>query len=512
MSKIKNYLIPIILGFLTACLTILPVLVDDLSGVFFNFEPDIVYVANAISYTQTHQIKYNGHPATPTIWLISQSFLPLRFYAKFIAHVPFVRWTILNQSFLYLYERILQAIILGLATTLFLSVIKKATRSKLSVLFAWTALFTFRPFLYLGSVIASEATSFLILSVWFWIFSLFIVKQKQSYLALLSFLAGLATANKFTNLFYIVISLGLVITTTSSVKLTFRKISKGGILTSLGFIFGTWPIRHSYPSLFKWVARLATTSSLHGAGNSSLFDFPVYLNSAKTLLFKETWPAIISLIFFLFLFYKLSRRQIKIFSPLTIASISSLLGILIFAKYPLSHYQLPNYILIIFVFCLLLKSVKQQLILIIMVTILFFGVKQNLTVHYDRLSTDISGTINMEKHILQNPSKTATLWEFGSVRDYTLIHSRDWIGGVYSDELHQLRPDLLSLTTDLKYVKTTTNKLLPVFQICWDKLYIQQAVVPNFTKLYPNQPLEISLINNSQPRNMALIKSDHCLR
>jgi len=129
MFKNNFKFLPIILGILTAFIAILPIISSSSLGIFYNFEPDIVYTANAISYTNAHNIRYIDHPATPTIWLIAKSFIPLRIYAKYIDHTPFIEWTIVNQRFLYLYGRLFQAFLLGSAMTIFLLVVKKISKS-----------------------------------------------------------------------------------------------------------------------------------------------------------------------------------------------------------------------------------------------------------------------------------------------------------------------------------------------------------------------------------------------
>ena len=516
MLKNKLKFLPIILGIITAIISILPIISSSPLGIFYNFEPDIVYTANAISYTNAHNIRYIDHPATPTIWLIAKSFIPLRLYAKYIDHTPFIEWTILNQPFLYQYGRLFQALLLASATTIFLLAIKKVTSSSKLVFLAWLALLTFGHFPYIGSTIASEGLSFLILSLWFMVFTGFLKNHNRNLLLILGFLAGLSIANKFTNLFYAVTSCALVLSISKPTLKTIRQGFITGLFVIAGFIFGTWPIKHSYRGgLFNWVIQLATHSGLHGVGDQAIFSLSTYLQSAKLLFRSEFYPTLIILTTISILIFKLISRKIKINSPSTVLSISMLAGVLIFAKYPLSHYQLPNFYGLIFTACILTSSFKKTHLLYLAFPVLIFAGSKNVQSYYSGLSSSIAGTINFENYLLDHPAKAATVWEFASVKDYTLIHTRDWMMDdiIYSDALRKLRPDLLELSgKNFSQVKIAYNEFKPLYDVCWDKLYIQQVNLPAFLDSHPEDFLKVSILNNTGPRQMALIESTHCLK
>ena len=375
---------------------------------------------------------------------------------------------------------------------------------------------SFGHFPYIGSTIASEGLSFLILSIWFSVFGFFLSHRNRKLLLVLSFLAGLAVANKFTNLFYIFASCALVFSIIRSPIKVIRQSFFNGFFALFGFVMGTWPIKHSYSdNLFKWIFQLATHTGLHGVGESSLFNPSTYIQSATRLFHTELYSVIIVLIALSFLLYKLFSRQLKLTSPLVIFSFTMLVGMLAFAKYPLSHYQLPNYYAIIFVGSVLLGSIKRSWVLYIITPLLIFTATINIQSYYTSLSNSIAGTINFESYLNDHPAKYATVWSFGSVHDFTLLHTRDWMMDdvIYSNALHKLRPDLLILAgSNFSQVQIAWGEYKPIFDVCWDRLYIQQVTLPAFLESHPEKFLHVTILDNTGPRKMALIESSHCLK
>jgi hypothetical protein len=115
----------------------------------------------------------------------------------------------------------------------------------------------------------------------------------------------------------------------------------------------------------------------------------------------------------------------------------------------------------------------------------------------------------LEEFIVAHPPQIATVWEWGRSADYAYLHSRDWIGEPYARYLKVFKPNLYNLTFDKQKIITPQMARVPVFEVCWDQLYIQKYELPGLLKLYPEKSLEIIEIPNS--KQMIMIKSLHCL-
>lgn len=508
-SNIKTILI-LFFSLFTFFVTAYPVTKSDPSATFYTIDPDVHYLSNSFLYIKTGQIQYNGHPGTPTIILHSYTLFPLRIYAKLIAKIPFSLWVFQNAEFVYHYIRIFQSLLLSVSVGIFLLSISKMTKSTASIIFAWMALFVYSTMPQTGSSIVPETTSFFIISVWFLIFSSSIKKVFQlSTQTILLIISGVALANKFTNVTLVFVVLTLVLLT-PKLKLKNRIINllKSVFLTVLTFVISTWPIRATYPNVFRWVSILASTAGTHGSGKKTIFDTSSYLTSVNSLVHNEIWPISIMFLTILVLIFLLTTHRIKIRNPIVTLAFIAFTGTVVFAKYPLSHYQLVNYVSIIFVASFVL-SYLPNLLVITLPLLLLPMVLINLTNYYQSVFQAMSKTIQFEKYIIDHPSKKGTLWEWGRTKDFSYLWSRDWASGMFDEELKKYRPNLLAITSDLEQIKVDNRHLVNVFDVCWDKFYIQQAVAPLFLKKYNDRQFKYTPIPNTD--NMAVIESNHCV-
>ena len=148
------------------------------------------------------------------------------------------------------------------------------------------------------------------------------------------------------------------------------------------------------------------------------------------------------------------------------------LGVAVFLKYPLVHYQLLQYTALLFVASYLLSRIFNP-ILIIIIGILAISSLNTATRYLKFNLEQMDRSINLENFIIKNPPKKGTVWEFGMTEDYTLMHIRDWSGIPFANFLEQERPTLFNLTTDMSKVITGYGKYEDLFNVCWDQLYIQ---------------------------------------
>ena len=320
-------------------------------------------------------------------------------------------------------------------------------------------------------------------------------------------LSGLAFGNQATNLFLIPASLLLSFSikeTGIKNRIIFTLKSTGFVI--FGFVLALWPIKEKIVVVIKRIIFFAGATGVHGSGEKKLFDLSSYLHSANSLLSGEkiafsvvVFAIIASSIFF----YK---KKDNISNSFFILSIIFTLGIFTYAKFPLVHYQLINYTIMVFVasyyFSKLNIYVKVALILLLLMLVI---PKANL--YYSLVTKSINKTTIFENYVLQNPSKVATVWEFTKGKDFGLIWSRGWAGGLYSEQIAKNRQDLFELKTGFEKILLPSKRLVPVFDVCWDQLYIQKVSLPVFLELYPETRFNIEEIVGT---DMVLARSDHC--
>lgn len=493
---------------ISSLISIYPATIYGLKTSLFSFEPDVPYVANAMSYIYTNTIQYSAHPATPSIVLMSYTLLPLRMYSKMIAQVPFYVWTINNQNFLFLYERYYVAILFFLSNFIFIFSLYSYTKQYKLALMGWLGLWAYTNTPYLGIIIQSEPLTFLIVSIWLF-FLLRFSKNKSIYdYVLLCLISGIAIANKLPNLFFVFSSLSL----SFFLNVNLRKkliISIAGFLISvMSFIFFTWPIRTQYSNLWLWIVHLSTHSGIHGRGGVEIFNLNSQFVNLSTLFSLEKYAFyIIFAIILLWVLFFIKTKFVNWLNPYTLVTIWMIFGILVFSKFPLSHYSQFHFLVILFLGIYLLKEVKLIPYLIIISFFSFIGSK-NLINYWQTNILEVNKNLVLEEFVKSNPTKTATVWEWARSTDYSLLHIRDWSGSNYGDFLKSQRPNLYNLSSDMTKIIVGYNIKEDVFSVCWDKMYIQDSELPRFLEKYSTYKFDKIKIVGS--KDMWLIKSNHC--
>lgn len=496
------------MSLLTSVISIWPMLKSGVSGVFYTVDPDVQYLSNSFSYIEKGKIQYDVHPGTPTILLHALILWPLRIYAKLVERQPFMTWVFNNVSWAYYYVRIFQAFWLGAATVVFLGAIYRWSKSVAVLAPAWFCLLTFTVFPYFGSTIVPETTSFFLISLWLLVLAKYHKKIPAWVCLTLSTIAGLAVANKFSNLTLVPTSLvlvGFVSEKKLKEKINLSLIAVLIMITT--FTMATWSIRRSYPGMWSWVSVLASTTGTHGGGEKAFFDLAAYSVSAWSLVNHEWWPTLITAAVLVLLVGAILLRKVKLLSPLPLLGFIALASALVFAKFPLSHYQVANYALILFIGSVLLSYLPRVIPLIILVTLLP-AVSANLSNY--RLSSlmMMSKAAALEDYIAEHPTIKGTLWEWARNKDFSFLWSRDWAHGVFDSELSRYRPNLLAITPDMQMIKINNRELKEVFDVCWDQFFVQSVTAPRFLAKYPDRKLEYHQI--PEVDDIGLIKSRHC--
>lgn len=501
-------LLIIVLSLLTMLITAFPVVRFGSSGVFYTIDPDVQYLSNSFSYIEKGKIQYDVHPGTPTIMLHAFAMWPLRIYAKLIEHQPFMIWVFNNVENVYYYIRIYQSILLGISVGVFLWSIYTFSKSLALLTPAWLGLFTYTVFPYFGSTIVPETTSFFLVAFWLLIFS---TKRKNLTLKnilFLSIISGLSIANKFSNLTLMPITVLLV---RYLPKLDIRKWIRYTAISTLTMILtffaATWPIRGSYAGLWKWVLVLASSTGTHGGGKRVIFDLSAYMASLGGLVHREWWSVLIVVVSLGSLLGMIVIKKIRIKDPICLMGFAALLASVVYAKFPLSHYQLANFTLILFVGSVIISKLSPLVAVVIFVS-LVSPASANL-VNYGRTSLMMMDkAATLEKYVDRHSSSRGTLWEWARNRDFSFLWGRDWAHGVFDKELSRYRPNLLAISSDMDKIKINNRELKDVFEVCWNKFYVQSVTAPVFLAKYAYRNLRYIKISGIE--DIGLIESDHC--
>ncbi len=489
-------------------ITAFPLVRFGLSGVFYTIDPDVQYLSNSFSYIEKGKIQYDVHPGTPTIVLHAFAMWPLRIYAKLIEHQPFMTWVFNNVENVYYYIRIYQSILLGISIGLFLLSIYIFSKSSVLLVSAWLGLFTYTVFPYFGSTIVPETTSLFLISLWLLVFSISHQRLTFRNLLVLSIVSGIAVANKFSNLTLMPITALLVVYIP---KLDIQKRLKHAVTSTLTmilfFFVATWPIRRSYAGLWSWVSVLASTTGTHGGGKRAIFDLSAYMASLGSLVHREWWSVLIVVVSLGSLLGMIAIKKVRIKDPISLMGFVALLAAIVYAKFPLSHYQLANFTLILFVGSVTMSKLSPLVAVVIFVT-LVSPASANL-VNYGRTSfMMMDKAATLEKYVGRHPSSKGTLWEWARNRDFSFLWGRDWAHGVFDKELSRYRPNLLAISSDMDKIKVNNRELRGVFEVCWNKFYVQSVTAPAFLAKYAYKNLRYIKIPGIE--DIGLIESDHC--
>ncbi len=495
------------LFFISLALTfylMLPVIISGTKGIFFTLDPDAHYIGNAISYIKSHQISYINHPATPTILAYVLALTPFRLYSKLILHANFINWYILHPEIIYLYIRVLQCILFGLGLFIFSLSSYRITRSLILSAFSMLALFIFGFFTDIALHIRSETTSFLIISIWLLEFVSFIKSKKISQNYLLAAISGLAIANKFTNIFYLIATLSLI----PFIKVTSRKkkliVSLFSLFIGLlSFIFFTWPIRGKYYQILQYILNFFPQSGV-SANKNTLLDLPIYLHSLYSLFLNEFWSSMTVILTFLLLIYLFIKKKHKI--PVSVYSFACtmLFGILTFARYPLNYYQLTHFVGVVFVLHILLMQFPKYLRILFLLIIFFISIN-HLANYYPQVSYAINQSKNLDNFISRHPAKIGSIWERGDAKDFALLWGNSWSGASYSEDLKRLRPNLLF---EIYFQQNYIGDKRDIFTICWDKFYLQHNYLKKFINKYKGHTFTYNSIPGTD--TMYVIERNKC--
>lgn len=505
-SQKKNRILIFLLVAAVLLLILSPVVKFGISGVFFSIDPDVVYVANALSYIQSKQIHYFDHPGTLAIVLLSYSYIPFRLFAKLFSTSGFIDWVFNNYDFVLYYSRLFQSLLLGASLYIYLTSVQKLSKGMFSVIFSLLGLLVYSSFYYLGILISAETTSFLLAAVWLFFLVKFIETKEPKKLYILAFLSGMAFGIRATNAFVVPASLLLVLASKETplkekTKITIKNIG----LVLIGFLIAIWPIKDKAVIILKRLVFFAGTTEIHGAGERKIFDLSSYLSSSISLLTREHVAFVIVVFSLVASLAAVYKKRDLISRSLFIISVTIFLGILTFAKFPLAYYQLINYVIMVFVASYYFSK-THTIIKTIVIALLIIASISKVDTYHTTVTKVATKTSIFNEYQATNLARKANVWYWARSRDYSLIWSR-WWGRMFIENIAKQRPDLLELETGFDEIELPSGELVPVFDACWDQLYILDTTAIEFTNKYPNRGLTKMTIPGTE---MALIKSSHC--
>lgn len=488
-----------------------PLFLYGIGGAFYRtFDPDIVYITNALSYTKYGIIYYADHPGTPTIMTLYYLYFPLRLLAKYVWHIGFLDWSFNNYAVLNYYTRAFELILTAISLFIFLKTISKNLRSKLDILIAWFAMFSFGGLGFAISV-APENLSVFLTSIWICLFTSF--QRKKSYLIniILVVISGLAVANKFTALFLLIASIFLPF---FIARLKFcQKIVR--LLANISFAvasfyLGILPAMNRFTYIKNWAIGLFYHTGNHATGAETIFDPRVYFESLSLLIKEMPFAFVFALIIFVLAIFLIIKRKLKISDPYIFLLSTSLMGILVFAKYPITHYNLVNFLLIIFCGSYFLSKVDPKFKLYLLILLLApFIMSLNVFVRVGR--NQFQQDAELLNYISSHPPQQNILWGRDNMYQTLESWTRYWTSDLFRDQFD--KKPVMIISNDLKTVSVSVKDAKIIkkpFEVCWDKAYLPKEEALKFADFYNDKALQLKPVKASA--GFYEITSSHCTK
>lgn len=458
-----------------------PLIRAGVSSAYLSIDPDIVYLANSLSYIKYNVIAYHDHPGALAIFLISLFMIPLRV----LTSGDFIKYVFENLTFVLLYIRFLQSILLAFGLFIYSYSIKKLSKNLFIPILPLLMFLSFTPIYFLSSSISAETLSFVFGSLWILFFTLYLNNKKNDlYIYVISFISGVVFANRAT---FIVYLLSTLIILMKDVK----RFKKGVFVILSGFIVGILPSIDKILLILKRVIFFASSSGVHGDGAGFLFNMNYYLNSVLIYLQRD-WGLVTALLLAIIILF---LTKYKTDNDVYILGIVTIVLIIIFMKFPLAHYQVANYQCLVFIITYSLTIINFRFSVFLFAVYGIFGVYY-FNSYYKNVSNDLSQIKSQNLFFENNPSNMGRVWSWARSEEFSKIWINNASSGMLKEYLSTLNPKIIEYG----------DKNL--FNECWDQLYIQESELNLYKNNYANQKVHVNKIENSQ--NLYLIRSDHC--
>lgn len=515
--RVRSNKLILSLTIITFIILAIPLLLYGVNGTFFyRTDPDIVYVTNALLFIKSGAVFYADHPGTPSIVLLSISYLPLRIVSQFFLHQNFIQWSFNNFALLLYYSRFCQLILYSLALLVFLKVVSNMSKSVTITLFSWFAFFWLMGVDRSISIVPENLSLFLT-AFWLFFFIKFLSKRNYKLNIILVTISALAVANKFTSIFLLIPSIFLpTFINKSNIKQKIIRFLLNILVSILVFFLGILPAINRISYIINWMKVLFFHTDADGTGVVSTFNLKSYFGSLNSLFFHVDPVAFfVFLSVLLLMTYLIIIKKVRKGSPIVFLTLTTSLGVLIFAKYPVDHYLLVNLALIIF--CLSYFLTKVNIILLPKIgsastlmnfLLLFFGILfvGGVNAYLTDATVQLKPYISLQRYVYKNPAKINTLWGYENM-DYTLYSwTHTWSLDVFEKQF-KIKP-ALQLASDLKTINSSDNSGNNVFDYCWDKAYLPKELAIDFLNMYKDKNLKAFPIPGDN--SIYEIDSAHC--
>lgn len=500
MNKVKPVLFTILVSVLLSFAVVFPIFRLGKNGIFYSIDPDVVYVANTLSYIKSGVIGYYDHPGTVAITWLSYSYLPLRIYTKLIAHQNFISWSFTNFGQLFVYSRLFQNLLFTLGYSIFGWSILKITKSYLSQLISMLLLFGFLPVYYLSGAISADTSAFFIASIWFYLFTNFYISKNQIWVYLLFLLSGFMFADRATDFFYMGLPFLFILSEKIDLISKIKRSIFGFTFLLIGYYLGIYPLKGQIMDMFMRILFFAGSSEVHGGGN--FLNLSSYMEALRSFAYRDPFAVLVFAVTLLISINSLRTKERLIGMVGIVASF----GALIFAKLPLAHYQIPNYMLLTFVvtyFSSRLNSIGKLLIISAIVIAISPVAKE----YYKEIIASTSKEAVLESFIQTHGSQKPTLWVWGRSKDFALLWVRDWGGGIFDKELENSNKNYeFDPATDK--IKLNASKTIGLARFCWGQLYVQKEPLKIF--LQKNPLAKVSSYEIPGSDDMSILYNHNC--
>ncbi len=513
VEGIKNVVFPsfrIRALFLLASLVITAILVSPIitrpTSPFYSIDPDIHYVSNAVEWITIGQISYTNHPGTPLHMFLGSSYWPLRVWAK-IHHTSFLEWSTVNIDLLLWYSRGFISVIFVFSIYLTLCGWFAISESRTTSLIGIAILLSFYPFTVIPVSIRAENMLFLLFSIWLVLYSVWHRDKLDFPMRLMALCSGVMLASKFTSITIIPITLALGFSrAVKSKKAIFNvvlRVAMDSLLIALGFIVTTWPIHDRYSQIFRWAIALFSHAGVYGGGETKVLDIASWTVHATAGLRSTPWLFLLVLTAIAVLF---SRKFTNSRTPGLLLGLS-ILGWLAFFKYPQDYYQTVNLFLTITAILLIFKSLStslRQLVLIVSIILAISTIsRQSVNVR-----EEVENSAALEVFVSTQKIDGPAIWEYGKSKPFSLLWSRVWAGRFNAAQLARTYPYLYDLE-NLSFVGDHNGNSVPIDNLCWNALYIQQVSYSDF--ITANPQYKSTPFERISGTKMLLLKQPQCV-
>lgn len=489
--------------FLTICV-MYPILQTGIEGVFYSIDPDIVYFSNALLYIKAGVVGYFDHPGTLAITTIAYSYIPIRLYTKLVLHQNFIEWAFYNFDYLIFYTRLFQSLLFFIGLTIFSWSVFVVSKSRLSQIISTLLIFGFTPIYFVVGSISAEPLTFFLTAVYMLLFANYHTFGKQWFLWGLFIVSGVLFSVRATTFFYIPLTF-LVYCYTVKPKylgLNSKDFYRHVVLIVIGFLIGVHPLKYQIVKMLSRLLFFAGSGQVHGGG--SFFDIKNYITALTGFAYTDSLAAVLLFVVLLILIKNI-RKGINL---VDLVAATSVVGAFIFAKLPLSHYQLSNYVLLVFsagYFSLKLNRFKKIFLLII----ILLAVVPISNKYFFETKKSINYEVSLEGYIKENPAQKSTLWEWARSKDFAAIWVRDWGGGLFDKELSEVTKNF-ELSSDFTKIRTGASTYVNLSSFCWDTLYIQESSLERFINTNKHMQFTNNVVPGSE--KIVSVKSKHCLK